>query len=86
MIDKGVYRKFEINRTDGRSGPGGKHYECRYFVLDLDHDPHVWAALRAYAKDCAESHPLLSADLEVTVDLREADGIEAALRFFDEQM
>ncbi len=61
--DIGLYEKFEIERTDGRSLPGQKHEDCEYFVLDLDHDPHAIAALRAYAKSCSGSHPKLASDL-----------------------
>lgn len=60
---KGLYEKFSVARTDGSSEPGGRHENCRYFVLDLDHDPLAIPALRAYAEACAETHPYLSADL-----------------------
>ena len=55
MSDKrrGLYEKFEVRRTDGRDRPGEKHHGCRYFVLDLDHDPLAYPALVAYA-DVAE--------------------------------
>lgn len=57
---KGLYPKFEVNRTDGTSGPGGKHYGCEYFVLDIDHDKFAIPALRAYAE---AEFPLLAADI-----------------------
>ena len=60
---RGVYKKFIIERTDGRSGPGQKHEHCRYFVLDLDHDPFAFAALMAYAEECYDDHPNLASDL-----------------------
>jgi hypothetical protein len=60
---RGLYQKFHVVRTDGSSEPGGKHHECEYFVLDLTHDKHAEAALRAYAKSCSAEYPLLSADL-----------------------
>lgn len=62
--DRGLYRKYEIRRTDGSSEPGGKHACCRYFVLDLTHDPFAMPALRAYAKACSNSHPYLAKELE----------------------
>jgi hypothetical protein len=62
--DRGLYRKFNVERTDGRSAPGEKHHGCRYFVLDLDHDPHAIWALRAYINACRESNPSLAADLD----------------------
>lgn len=61
---QGIYHKFNVTRTDGSSEPGGKHENCRYFVLDLDHDPHAPAAIRAYAESCKDTHPALSADLK----------------------
>ena len=61
--NRGLYRKFDVRRTDGSSEPGGKHEHCRYFVLDLDHDPHAAAALEAYAWDCRNDYPFLAADL-----------------------
>ena len=64
---QGLYEKFTgILRTDGRSAPGEKHHGCRYFVLDLDHDPHVNAALMAYADSCEDDYPELAADLRGT--------------------
>lgn len=62
--EQGLYRKFDVRRLDGSDEPGGKHYGCEYFVLDLTHDPHAPAALRAYAQACAHTHPPLSADLQ----------------------
>lgn len=47
---RGLYRKYDVKRTDGSSGPGGKHEHCAYFVLDLEHDPFAIPALRAYAE------------------------------------
>jgi hypothetical protein len=60
---KGLYEKFDVRRTDGSSAPGGKHHGCEYFVLDLAHDKHATAALRAYADSCEAEFPLLAADL-----------------------
>ncbi|WP_321967622.1 hypothetical protein [Burkholderia cepacia] len=61
--EQGLYRKFDVRRVDGSSEPGGKHRDCEYFVLDMTHDQHARAALRAYADACAPTHPELSADL-----------------------
>ena len=61
---QGIFRKFEVSRVDGSDQAGGKHHGCRYFVLDLDHDQHAPAAMRAYAVACASTHPDLSADIE----------------------
>lgn len=62
---QGLFEKFQLRRTDGSSDPGGKHYGCRYFVLDMDHDAFAPAALRAYAAECATTHPELARDLTV---------------------
>lgn len=61
--NRGLYGKFHIERTDGKSAPGQKHENCRYFVLDLDHDPFAMPALQAYAKACKEENPALAHDL-----------------------
>lgn len=60
---QGLFRKFDVRRTDGSDAPGGKHHGCRYYVLDLTHDQHAPAAMRAYAAACAVTHPLLAADI-----------------------
>lgn len=61
---QGMFRKFDVRRTDGSSEPGGKHYGCRYWVLDLNHDQHAPAAMQAYAADCRATHPVLADDIE----------------------
>jgi hypothetical protein len=62
--DRGLYKKFDVQRTDGRDAPGEMHDGCRYFVLDLDHDPHARHALRAYAESCRDTEPALASDLD----------------------
>ena len=62
--NKGLYQKFQIiQRTDGQSEPGKKHFGCDYFVLDLTHDPHAREAVLAYANSCASDYPMLARDL-----------------------
>ena len=61
--EEGIYEKFWVSRTDGRSLPGEKHAECRYFVLDWKHDPFAVPAALAYADACEEEYPELAADL-----------------------
>lgn len=65
MGDKtqGVYHKFHVSRTDGSHLKGGKHHDCAYFVLDMDHDKFAAAAVRTYADACEAEYPLLAADL-----------------------
>lgn len=60
---RGLYEKFNVTRTDGKSAPGEKHHGCQYFVLDCDHDPHARAALAAYAASCKAEYPLLAGDV-----------------------
>jgi hypothetical protein len=66
--ERGVYRKYQVKRTDGSDKPGGKHQYCAYFVLDLKHDPFALAALTAYADACKKTHPELAADLYAVVE------------------
>lgn len=66
MSDKnlGLFQKFVVERTDGRSKPGEKHDGCQYFVLDVTHDPHAIPALLAYAESAeASGYGALAADL-----------------------
>ncbi len=66
--DEGFYDKYNVQRTDGQDRQGGKHFNCRYFVLDISHDPHAVPALLAYAKACEIDRPNLSAQLiEMTI-------------------
>lgn len=67
---RGVYRKFNVTRTDGSSGEGGKHEHCAYFVLDLAHDDFALPALKAYAKACRSQFPELARDIEAIVITR----------------
>lgn len=65
MLDKerGLYSKYFVSRLDGSSRVGRKHNGCRFFVLDLDHDPNAAAGLEGYAFSCAEDFPELAKDL-----------------------
>ena len=62
--NKGLYQKFIVTRTDGKSAVGSKHFGCKYFVLDLSHDKHAPAAIRAYADSCRAEYPSLAYDLD----------------------
>jgi hypothetical protein len=70
---KGLYEKFTVTRTDGKSAAGEKHAGCRYFVLDIDHDEHATPALHAYAESCAEKYPLLADDLFDIIHMKELE-------------
>lgn len=63
MEGVGLYNKFNVTRTDGRSEEGEKHHGCEYFVLDLNHDRFARAALLAYARKCEDDYPELADDL-----------------------
>lgn len=71
---RGLYRKFNVTRTDGSSEPGRKHHGCEYFVLDLTHDKHAGPALAAYARSCEPEFPALASDLMARVALPVAAG------------
>lgn len=67
MGDKtsGLYQKFIVTRTDGSSEEGGKHEGCKYFVLDLTHDPHAIPAIKAYAGSARkDGYEFLANDLD----------------------
>ena len=65
---RGFYQKYDVNRSDGSSEPGGKHDGCEYFVLDVTHDPHARAAVLSYAISCRADYPLLADDIEKNVN------------------
>ena len=72
-IDKhrGLYGKFQVQRTDGRSDPGEKHHGCQYFVLDVTHDPHARPALWAYLQSAeAAGFDALAEDLRHLLGMR----------------
>lgn len=60
---EGLYQKYRVERVDGSDQPGGRHDGCRYFVLDLTHDPSARFAARIYAEDIEGARPRLSAEL-----------------------
>ena len=47
-----LYRKFNVERLNDSTG---KHVDCRYFVLDPQHDPLARVALMAYAAAAREA-------------------------------
>jgi hypothetical protein len=82
MSDKrGLYKKFRVERTDGQSAGGEKHYGCSYFVLDLDHDPAAIPALLAYADACELRYPQLADDLRACFEAGEDDSKEFVREF-----
>jgi hypothetical protein len=65
---RGLYSKYQVERL---SDLEGKHDDCWYFVLDPAHDPHALVALRAYAESARAEFPVLAADLDRTLWVRE---------------
>ena len=71
--ERGIYKKFGVVRVDCSHLPGGRHFGCDYFVLDVTHDPHALPALLAYADSAdADGYGLLAADIRAKVADRRA--------------
>lgn len=62
---RGLYRKYDVQRLDDKKG---KHKNCEYYVLDLNHDKFAAPALRAYAEHCKREYPELAKDLCAIAD------------------
>lgn len=62
--DAGLESRYRVEKVND---PTGKHDDCRYFVLDPQHDPVARAALRAYA-DAPGTSDDLRADLMSWLD------------------
>lgn len=45
----GLEHRYNVEKV---SDPEGKHADCRYFVLDPQHDPAAREALELYARVC----------------------------------
>ncbi len=69
--DEGLINKYAVRRRDGKDRQGDKHFSCRYYVLDVSHDPFAIPALLAYAEACKEKKPVLSAQLLDMADAHE---------------
>lgn len=59
---KGLINKFKVHRLNQTLESVEKHGDCRYFVLDPQHDPGAVAALQTYAEWCYENGYLPLAD------------------------
>lgn len=58
---EGLTAKYKVERLDDRTG---KHTECRYFVLDPNHDQRAVVALAYYAGLAAgEGNDTLAVDI-----------------------
>jgi hypothetical protein len=71
--DVGLYNKFNVTRTDGKSEIGKKHDVCDYFVLDITHDPFAIPSIKAYIKACKDKYPKLAEDLKVKLKMRKVN-------------
>lgn len=65
--ERGLYRKYDVKRTDGSTDKGRRHEFCAFFVLDLEHDEFALDALRAYARAARKTHPELARDIRAIV-------------------
>ena len=64
--DAGLISKYDVTRRDD---PDGKHDDCRFFVLDPQHDPIARDALATYAAHAkARGYTALSRDLSLWLD------------------
>lgn len=61
--ERGIYEKFNVSRTDGKSELGQKHHGCEYFVLDMTHDPFAIPAIQAYGRACYNEYPALGTEI-----------------------
>jgi len=59
---EGLNQKYRVERVDG-TGPTGQHVDCRYFVLDLSHDPAARTVALHFAELVQNERPNLAADL-----------------------
>mgnify|MGYP001568427043 CR=1 FL=1 len=62
MIE-GWHKKYDVRRTDGTDEPGGRHFGCVLFVLDLTHDMAARNAMRRYVQLVEMERPALAADI-----------------------
>ena len=49
--ERGLEARYHVTKIND---PDGKHTDCRYFVLDPQHDPLARSALLGYAGACME--------------------------------
>ena len=61
---KGLYRKYRIEKTDGSTTDP----KAQYFVLRIDTDPHARVALGAYTMSVFIDNPQLACDLAAWLD------------------
>jgi len=59
----GLYNKYTVDRISDVPADESKHKDCRYFVLDPQHDEAAKHALGEYAYEVRATHPELSRDI-----------------------
>lgn len=66
--EPGLYPKYKVERFDGKSAEGEKHWACEYFVLDATHDPIALIALAHYSYHARlHGYPQLADDLDLMI-------------------
>jgi len=60
---RGLYKKYDVSRTDGQDKGEGKHRGCRLFILDYTDDPFARPALAEYALAAQAEYPVLANEL-----------------------
>lgn len=60
---RGLYQKYVVERMDETDVSGGKHDNCKLFVLDLTHDREARTVAWIYARRVAKTRPALSQEL-----------------------
>jgi len=63
--DRGIYAKYDVKR---RNDPSGRHADCRFFVLDPEHDIHARGALETYQDLVGGEYPHVAADIAEWLD------------------
>lgn len=66
-LEEGLYAKYRVERLDGQDQPGARHHGCRYFPLDLSHDPDGRAVAAIYASLVEAERPRMAQDLRTLV-------------------
>lgn len=64
--EQGLLHKYDVRRAND---PTGKHDDCRYFVLDPQHDPLAMYALARYAELAAvNGYEALAVDIDAWLE------------------
>lgn len=58
--DRGLEKRYEVKRLND---PAKKHKDCKYFVLDPQHDKYALPALKGYAQSVLFEYPTLGREI-----------------------